>query len=543
MKNRLIGLPTLLVTALVCLMGLASCLDDGEETFPLEPGDALALAEGEWRVSQSQLLDPVTGKYVSDMPDDDLLRADVRIEGETVIIDDGYDEWEVDFSTDEEGTYVYLGRRAYRLISLGEGRMVLEAERTVNDEDYIHRYIIDRTAFSDRPEYDDPEDADRNDDESATSVVSSTQSRTIIRGGYTLVVPKGAVPRNSNGDEGRVAFSIQRTGELPAALSSGYTVVEGGGVKAEPMGFTFACPLEFKVPLHGNNANDVTLLRWDEATRRWVVVPWSRINSDGTASVSVLELGQFVLAKKSAATGGIHINSRYIQSGYYYYLTLTPTGSTSGAARSIAFTADGNDLYMAGVPKGTYNATITREARGTTQQASTATETYNEVISVNITNTLTPGSGGYDTYSGWTEITLSGSGWNSGRPVVWGDETVTYGTGKFQATLTWVNESGNTTDYDLHLTTPNGEVYYSNKRAGSFELDRDVISELGNAVENIYSINDTFTAGTYKVRVHHYGGATGKRYNCRILVNGVVVKSVNGVQDSGYADIYSFTIE
>ena len=140
-------------------------------------------------------------------------------------------------------------------------------------------------------------------------------------------------------------------------------------------------------------------------------------------------------------------------------------------------------------------------------------------------------------------MTLSSAGWNEGRPAAWGEETVTYGTGKFQATLTWINESGNTTDYDLHLTTPSGEVYYMNKRQGSFELDRDVIDALGNAVENIYSINDSFERGTYKVRVHHYGGATGKRFNCRILVNGVVVKSVTGVQDSGYADIYTFAIE
>lgn len=537
-----------LLSALMCF-SLTSCLDDGLETFPLEEGNMAMLAEGRWRISSSSLYDAETRVFVADMPDDDLLYSVLELTKDGFTLEKpGLDVEELDVELDEEDTQnVYINGEPYRVVSLGAGKMVVECLREVNDEDLIQRYVFDRIGALPETPTDDPDDIDRNEDDNATSVVSTSESRTIVRGGYTLIVPKGAVPRNSNGTDGRVAFSIQHTDELPISLPSGTTAVENGNVKIEPMGFTFGSPLEIKVPLHGFKASDVTLYRYDEATRRWVVVPWSAVNADGTATVSVLELGQFVLVKNASSQasniGGIHISNRYIESGYYYYLTLTPTGSTSGAARSIAFTANGNDLYMAGLPKGTYNAVITREARTATQHASTGVQTYNEVIQVNVTNTLVAGAGGYNTYTGWTEMTLSSAGWNEGRPAAWGEETVTYGTGKFQATLTWINESGNTTDYDLHLTTPSGEVYYMNKRQGSFELDRDVIDALGNAVENIYSINDSFERGNYKVRVHHYGGATGKRFNCRILVNGVVVKSVTGVQDSGYADIYTFAIE
>ena len=73
---------------------------------------------------------------------------------------------------------------------------------------------------------------------------------------------------------------------------------------------------------------------------------------------------------------------------------------------------------------------------------------------------LSEGNGGLDSYTGWTELTENDIAWRRvllGKRTSdssWGEETKTYGTGKFQATLTWVNVSGNITDYDLHLTVP-----------------------------------------------------------------------------------------
>ena len=134
--------------------------------------------------------------------------------------------------------------------------------------------------------------------------------------------------------------------------------------------------------------------------------------------------------------------------------------------------------------------------------------------------------------------------WDDGRPSEWGTETKTYGTGKFQATLTWTNPSSEFyTDYDLHLSGPNNlHVYYSNKKQGCFELDRDWIRDPGDAVENIYSINDNFPAGTYVVKVNHFSGAMGRLYNCRIIMNGKVVKSVSGATGDTN-EIYRFVVE
>ena len=379
---------------------------------------------------------------------------------------------------------------------------------------------------------------------SATRVVASDESQTFSSSGYIITIPKGAVPRTTSGTVGRVAFSLSQSDELPTSLPAGTSLIDGGNIKFEPMNFTFNSPLMVKIPLHGNAASEVIVYRYNEYTGTWELVPITSINNDGTVTISVIELGQFIVVKKTeqGGMGGIHIDKRYIENGYFYYLTLVSKTSSTGT-KSIAFTSNGSDLYMSNVSLGQYVATVTRERRESNEAEALTIESLTERFNVSVSSTLVKGNGNYSTYTGWTEITWNISNWNTGRPDAWGEVTKTYGTGKFQATLTWVNATNNTTDYDLHLTTPSGkEVFYGNKSVGAFELDRDWISELGNAVENIYSVNDDFEAGTYKVRVHHYGGATGKRFNCRVILDGIVVKSITGVQDSGYYDIYTFNV-
>lgn len=380
-----------------------------------------------------------------------------------------------------------------------------------------------------------------------TYVVSTSESSVVEYGDFRLTVPYGAVPKNNSGGDGHVAFSFQQTNEMPVALPAGLEAVPGTNIKIEPMNFTFDTPLTIDVPLNGYNANKVTLYRFNDALNIWEPVPISKINGDGTASVALIELGQIILAKNNGATsgfGGVHIASRYLQRGYYYYLTLIPTNGNTNKIKRISFSANGQDLYMTNVEKGMYRVTVTRERRDALSAVSGIIE-YLNVGEKNVYNSLVVGSGDFSTYMGWTEIEISNYGWTSGRPDgAWGSATTTYGTGKFQATLTWVNSNGSIVDYDLHLYGPDFEVYYGNSHSIHFELDRDWTSPLGNAIENIYSINDSFTQGTYTVKVHHFGGVLGKRYNCRVIVDGVMVKSVSGSinTDKQYDDIYTFTI-
>ena len=117
---------------------------------------------------------------------------------------------------------------------------------------------------------------------------------------------------------------------------------------------------------------------------------------------------------------------------------------------------------MAYVARGEYKAVLSRQKRSQLN-SDTEMEQYSSVIRVNVTNKLIAGTGGYDTYSGWTDIKLDNIFWNDGRSDAWGTITTTYGTGKFQATLTWVNPSeAEHTDYDLHLYGPdNLHVFFT----------------------------------------------------------------------------------
>ena len=387
--------------------------------------------------------------------------------------------------------------------------------------------------------------------EDQTQVISSSESETFERLGYEITVPYGAVPHTNSGSDGRVAFTVTATEELPADLPDNTQIVEGASIKLEPMNFTFNSPITIDVPLHGYEADEVALLYFNESTGSWDVIPFSSVNNDGTASISVIELGQFTLVRltnEGMAFGGLHIDSEYLEEGYYYYLTVSSSQyASAGEVKRISFSANGDDLYMANIPLGSYYVTVSRELRGNLQTSASDVERYTETIYVDVNGRLVPGDGKYDTYTGWTELELSRYNWTDGRPDnAWGEATATYGTGTFQATLTWVNVSSSVTDYDLHLFGPNGlHVYYRQKNDGAFELDRDWTSPLGNAIENIYTVSDEITPGEYQVRVHHYSGALGKRYNCRVIMDGVLVKSVSGSipTNKEFDDIYTFTIE
>ncbi len=530
--------------SLMIIAGMAamitSCLEDGEDTFALQKGDFENLIHGAWKVESCRLYNPETGKYESDFVNATQL-------GYVYTLGDASDSNVTDksghsntlvWNADEEDHSLTLGSSRYTIESLGHELMVLSVRGSVNGADYLVKYYLHNIGSANDGNIDAGEDA--------TFVVSTDESGTFCRNGYTFTIPMGAVPKGDNGNDGSVAFSVENVpvSGLPGSAPSGVDFVDGTGIFASPSNFVFSSPIVIDVPLNGIDSGRACLYHWNPITGIWEVVPFSSINSDGTASVSVLELGYFVVGVRPAQSqmGGIMVKKAQIPDGYYYYLTIVP--SNGAGSSSVSFTSGGKDLYMANVPMGSYRVQITRERRTSLDTYASAIESATVTLPLEVRTALQTSGSGYSSYRGWTVLNLPDVNWNNGRPSYWGEETVTYGTGVFQATLNWVNNVGSTTDYDLHLTTPNGsEVYFSNKKADGFELDRDVISNIGNCTENIYSISETLPAGTYKVRVHHFGGATGRSYNCRVIINGRVVRSYTGVTDSGYQDISSFTLQ
>lgn len=379
-------------------------------------------------------------------------------------------------------------------------------------------------------------------------VVSTEQSVSFNHAGYTLNVPKGSVPTNSQGESGRVSFSITQASELPKSLPDYVTAVNStSAIKVEPMGFIFNSPLTIELPTRGKDLNKVALFQFNEETETWNNLPFSSISSDGTASVSVMKLGYFVLVEyeQMHGFGGIHIAAPQLDDNYYYYITVY-SRDTSNQIKTLAISHKGKDIYVSNVPIGRYNLHIAREYKSSFFDMPQSIEYWSGTLDVNVRSRLVSTSESYDTWQGWTNVNIDNMQWVQGRPSNdWGNPTVTYGTGVYQATLTWVNSYGSETDYDLHLFGPEDlHVYFSNKNQGAFELDRDWVSDLGNAVENSYSISDDYVKGEYVVKVHHYGGVLGKRYYCRVIANGVVIKSTSGSISTrkAYDEICTFTL-
>lgn len=377
----------------------------------------------------------------------------------------------------------------------------------------------------------------------ATEVVSSDEYSILSRDGYRLTVPVGAVPRNSSNTSGKVAFSITsiEEEELPFSLPSGAILADGvPAVKIEPMGFRFNSPLILEFNTLNNSMDKLALMRYDENSGTWESVPVSRWDN-GIATVSVIELGVFcvVTYPQAGDTGGIRIKDVSLGENECYYL-MARKGTEQFR---MTFSRNAETLYMANIPLGDYTVQVARQTRDGFDQESVFTA-FSQQFHVNVDNSLIRTGSNYNEYTGWTDIDISQLTWTDGHPTSWGTPTTTYGTGKFQATLTWTNIEGNTTDYDLHLFGPNDypHVYYSESSGGGFELDRDWTHDKGSAIENIYTVSENIAEGDYSIKVHHYSGSTGKRYNCRVILDGMVIKSVSGVVDSGFDEICTFHI-
>ncbi|MDR2628092.1 MAG: hypothetical protein LBC40_08690 [Dysgonamonadaceae bacterium] len=387
---------------------------------------------------------------------------------------------------------------------------------------------------------------------------SATFSR-FVQDGFSLTVPIQSIPQTSSGSVGQVAFSVERTDALPLPLPEYLTGI-GRAVKIEPFNFTFQYPVTLNIPVGSDfDPNTMNIYSYNELSGSWEEVPVSGF-SGNTAVINTLSLGYYIIARDTrtpGSLGGIRLVHPQSSKSYFYTLTILEyDGNGNGnsirgkVVRTLPIGKGSPDktTYIPFIPKGYYAILVSREERSSITSAPLSVEYYTPPFQVNVSNTLTRSGNGLNNwgeYNGWADISLTSSGdWNSGRPEAWSPVTVTYGTGKFQATLTWVN-STTTCDYDLHLTGPNSlHVYFGAKQGGSFELDRDWLNATGNATENIYSINNTFPTGSYTVSVRLYSGQTGKEFNCRILLDGKVVSSTrSSIASTGtQTTIYNFTV-
>lgn len=391
-----------------------------------------------------------------------------------------------------------------------------------------------------------PTEPEGQQEEKVVGTISSLQSGNVkTNSGYQISIIPGTVPQNQNGQSASVSFSIETPVTPPKQLASG-TEKRGEYTKLGPDGFTFRWPVRVIFPYKNTtDPSELKLLFYDVLSEAWKIIPISFIDKDNKLiGADVMELGYFVVAKvgqtapKTSADdsdGGFEFQG---DASNYYTLTVASVSNFKYAWQAatwysgrIVGSTGSTGSYPTGGPKppthihlvqATYQIWISRTTPGT---LSTLPQIY--TYTVPATGTISQPvsySGPLSSGSGWTPLSMpSGGQWVEGSPQGWAVPTTTYGTGDFQATLTWVNTSSNSSDIDLHLFGPNNmHVYWSSPISSdqSIELDRDWRRTVGSAIENIYSLK-TMPTGTYNLKVNLYSGNPAG-YRVRLINKGTV---------------------
>jgi len=408
--------------------------------------------------------------------------------------------------------------------------------------------------------------------QTAIQTINSTSGGTVTtQSGHGIEVIPGTVPPNQSGQSASVSFTIETPVDPPKAVPAGVTL-KGNMARIGPDAFRFSWPVKVLLPYpDGTDISTINVIHYNAGLDQWELIPIS--NVDPTAkkvSCDVLELGYFSLATIPRGTG--KVLDQYSDGGFEYswsemttyYSCLTVksvanwkypyqqawypnilAGASGGSGSTPTGGPDGKPVHIM-LPQATYEIWVTKTKPGTLFEMPKVW-TYSIPALGTIGNPLTWTLG---TATGWTELTLPGGGeWREGRPNEWGTPTTTYGTGDFQATLTWVNTSQKSTDLDLYLEGPNSmKVYFGAKTSadGAFQLDRDFRYTTGNAVENIYSLKPPteWPRGEYRVKVNQWGGSDNMSYSLRVI-RGASVQTYGGTLTSGnaWATHYTFTIQ
>jgi hypothetical protein len=418
------------------------------------------------------------------------------------------------------------------------------------------------TTCSSNDDGDGPTEPTNGNTENTTEQISSTNyGNAATPSGSAISVIAGSVPQNASGQDGQVTFSIETNVEQPASFMPGMSQ-EGGVTKFGPDGFNFRWPVRVALPYSGDgDPGDYTVSFYDAVNESWRVVSSSEVDmNEKVIYADVIELGFFSLTTLSqnglqktnleTSNGGFEYGGT---TGYFYTLTVASFsnlkypwqlnyfgGNLVGYTGASGHSPTGTPLSPTHIrlPQGDYQIWISRTTPGTLSTLPQI-ETYSVPASGSLSGPVTYSQTNQNG-SGWVALTLPGGGnWVDGRPDGWPVPTSTYGTGEFQATLTWANISGGkSSDLDLHLFGPNDlHVYYGNYPSSDGSLTLDVDNQeddFGTVAENIYSLSN-FPSGQYTIRVNLFSGSA-TNFNLRVIYKGSVRTFQRSISRENSAD-------
>lgn len=402
--------------------------------------------------------------------------------------------------------------------------------------------------------------------EGATATYTSNDYGALNYDNFSLVIDRGDVPTLSTGAPGTVVFSLNTSSSVESGLPpipSGYSVI-GKYLKAGPQAFVFAGPVQLYFPASGEpSPQNLYVMGYSSATNSWRIVPTSAIDTAGKRiGIDVLEIEYYVLVKSTTSgdasdwrSGGCVFDYQELWTNFILtvksvspekpeILNFYSGGFVGGVFSGPIFLGCPEGRTKAIVPQGSMEFWVSKTV---CQGSDPQVYTYTLPASVTVSDPLN--FVGWSTYDAVTYVPFTlppGGTWVLGRPTGaggWPTPTVPFGSGTFQATLTWHNSTGDAADLDLHLFGPNNlHVYYGTPSSPNFSLDRDWRTTSGNAIENIFSTTPTVPAGAYEVKVKNYSGAT-KSFNVRVILNGASTNYSGSLSQDQEVTAYTFTIQ
>jgi hypothetical protein len=379
-----------------------------------------------------------------------------------------------------------------------------------------------------------------------------------VADGASLIIPPGAVPPQENGEPGQMVFSMVQNTDRTPTFNNDYTGI-GSVYEMGPEGFIFTHPVTLVLPIPSGVDVSTVLgaTYYDDLTESWTTVPASIDEENHVATVSTTHFSLWSLYASTSTmpqydTGTLRVvnDHRYNSGSYPPAGGNKPYGVTYGICID-SYSLDDPDAAQNWSPPTDWLITVsdyrpsftldTWDPRIKDFRFPTGSYTLTEVWHFSEVNmnplSLPEYSNWYRPYGtiyiekgkvsrfAYTQSDIDFSTMTEGRPVCFGLEDTSVGTGDIQVTLTW----DASVDLDLWVEDPTGEtVYWANNPIPSGgELDRD--NACGNFIsgrpENIFWPTGNAPSGTYTVFVNYFSDcdSTGSvAYTVRTVVRGQV---------------------
>ena len=390
----------------------------------------------------------------------------------------------------------------------------------------------------------------------ATGEVGSFESKEInAASGAGLKVPLLAVPKTTDGREGKMTFSVERDQVITVTPPVGHTKTSDT-YRFGPDGFVFERPVTVKIPVQGDTSGkSFTLYRINQTTG--ASEPYGGIYDRATKTITVqtYKLSPWFVAgapRVNTAWGAIEVTNssldQWLNLCVEQYTVKYPDADADFHGEASSSWAPVGEIGVTNhgfwfVPQGTYRICAEMRTAGTIS-APPGAPRHAMIDNVQVNTAWT--------YDQPVSVPLSFSGLGSGAidgtcpctPV----PTPSVGTGDVQVTLTW-HLAAPGVDLDLWVTEPNGTMcYYGNlttSTGGSLDIDNRCNDYVDGRPENIFWANNAPT-GEYKVQVDWYSdcnsGVSSLGYDLRVINAGTVRTFSGTIAAGATVEVTKFTV-